>query len=100
MNNKNKTVAASGNAPRVEIDQITLPAYWVSALVNGDFSGLEESEEKRCKAEIDLMAAQGWSVVSTMDDQEPRFTWHYQLYDNGADVSGGEVLDYIIHKII
>ena len=86
----------------IETDTITLPSYWASALVNGDYSGLsDDSEVKRVNATIDRLAADGWHVVSTADDDdgnsvEPRFTWHYRLYDPGADCSGGEVLDYVL----
>lgn len=83
---------------------VTLPAYWASALINGDYSGLKDSdpeEAKRCRAKVKELAAEGWSVegIDGQDEDgevEARFTWSYDLYDPGAGVSGGEVLDYII----
>lgn len=75
-------------------DTITLPAYWASALVNGDFSSLTPDEENRCREEIRRLDSEGWSVVSCED--ETRFSWSYQLYDPGADCRGGDVLDYTI----
>ena len=76
-------------------DTTTLPAYWASALINGDYSGLEdEAEAARCAAKVEELADDGWSIVSCED--EARFTWSYNLYDTGADCSGGDVLDYTI----
>lgn len=82
----------------MECDTTTLPAYWASALINGDFSGLDDDEAARCRAAIGQLAADGWRIVDTArdEDSEQRFTWHYQLYDPGADCSGGEVLGYVI----
>lgn len=82
----------------INVDTVTLPAYWASALVNNDWSGLTEVETVMCRAAIARLAADGWSVVSTVDDDEPRFTWSYQLYCPEADCSGGDVLDYVVHK--
>jgi hypothetical protein len=86
---------------QIEVDEITLPAAWASALVNGDFSGLELSypdEAKRCQLVIDALACRNESIVSTVDDSQ-RFTWHYDLYDKGAGVSSGTVMDYVIHRV-
>jgi hypothetical protein len=44
----------------IEVDTVTLPAYWASALINGDFSGLESNEAERCQAAVDELA-QGWA---------------------------------------
>ena len=84
----------------IEVDTVTLPAYWASALVNGDYSGLDDDEAARCEAAEKALAKDGWSVVSTADDDEPRFTWSYGLYDPGAEVSGGDVLDYTVLKAV
>lgn len=84
---------------RMKTDIVTLPAYWVCALVNGDYSGLDENEAARCRAaEVDLARHGGWRVVSTADgdDGEARFTWRYRLYDPAADCDGGEVVDYVV----
>lgn len=82
----------------LEVNTVTLPAYWASALVNGDFSGLDEVERQRCEHAITALHDDGWSVVSTADDSEPRFTWSYQMYDPEADCQGGDVLDYVAHR--
>ncbi len=83
----------------IETSIITLPAYWASALVNGDFSGLNTIEIAPLKAQLDSLRFEGWTVAGVAtDDQgepvEPRFTWSYSLY--GGLANGGEVLDYII----
>jgi hypothetical protein len=79
----------------IEVEKITLPAYWASALVNNDYSGIQDPDEAvRCRAQVVKLVADGWEVVDCAD--EPRFTWSYQLYDPGASCSGGEVLDYAI----
>ena len=79
----------------IEVDTITGPNYWASYLVNGDASGLTAEEKAACDAWQASIAP--WYVVSTGDDQEPRFTWHFRLYGGTAD--GGDVIDYIAHKV-
>lgn len=77
-------------------DTITLPVYWASALINGDFSGITEACEANAIKEVQAnLRAQGWTAVSTVEDSE-RFTWSYQLYDPSAECVGGTVLDYVI----
>ena len=79
----------------LKTDTVTLPAYWASALINGDFTGIEsDAEAARIEAVMDEFATKGWHIVGCEDDA--RFTWSYRLYDPGADCSGGEVLDYDI----
>ena len=79
---------------KIEVDTITAPACWASALVNDDRSGLDAADI----ALLDewLSKLDGWQVVSTVDDTEPRFTWNFRLY--GGGFQGGEVIDYVIHK--
>ncbi len=85
----------------VEHDTVTLPAYWASALVNGDYSSLKDWEiEQLDKTVADLAP---WYVVDIKRNDEgeaedPRFTWNYSLYNRYSGYSGGEVLDYIVHK--
>ena len=86
----------------MKYDTITLLAYWASAIINGDWSGMEdEAEKERCSKAIGELAAEGWSIVDIAhgesdEKQEARFTWSYRLYDPGADCAGGDVLDYVI----
>lgn len=73
---------------------ITAPAAWASALVNGDFSGLDADESTACSRWKQRELSIGESVVSTVDDAEPRFTKSFRLY--GGDAEGGDVLDYVV----
>lgn len=68
-----------------ETDVIELPAYWARALINDDYSRLSEQEAERCMRKA-AAQREGWSVVGC-------FTWHYQLYDTGAEYFGGDVID-------
>ena len=69
-------------------DTYTAPAAWASALVNGDYSGLDDADTLACRAwQESILPAR---VVSC--DGEPRFTWSYRLY--GGLYDGGDVLDY------
>jgi hypothetical protein len=80
----------------IETSTITLPSYWACALINGDYSGLEDDECRRCDAAIAELSVDGWEIIDTVENEEPRFTWYYHLYDPGAGVSGGDVIDYVI----
>lgn len=80
----------------------TAPSYWASYLVNGDASGLDPAEKVHAEHWLALRAP--WRVVDVARDDdgeaiEARFTWHYGLYDTLADCSGGDVLDYVMHKV-
>lgn len=71
---------------------ITGPAYWASALVNGDQSGLTTDEVIRLNAWLAKELSPRESVVCC--SEESRFTWHYALY--GGECAGGDVLDYTV----
>jgi hypothetical protein len=84
-----------------DVTTATGPAYWASYLVNGDDSGLTPEEKAAADAWIAKLG--DYSVVGIASDeegesQEPRFTWHYDLH-SGTDTRGGDVVDYVIHKI-
>ena len=83
----------------IQVTTITGPAYWSSALVNGDYSSLDESETRACKEWCAKL--NGWYVVDVERDSEgeaveSRFTWHNELY--GGTARGGDVIDYVAHK--
>lgn len=80
----------------IETSTVTLPSYWVCALINGDYGGLDDDECKRCDAAVAELSAEGWEIIDTVENEEPRFTWQYHLYDPGSGVSGGDVIDYVI----
>ena len=84
---------------------IVLPAVWASALVNGDFSGLDEDEAKQALAKIEELAQAGYYVVDVIRDDngepaEPFFSHHYKHYNPSSQCECGEVLDYAAHLYI
>jgi len=85
----------------IEVDVITGPAVWASALTNGDLSGLDDAEEAALDAWVSGLG--GWYVVDVVRDEdgvgdEPRFTWSYDLY--GGTAKGGDVIDYVVHRAV
>jgi hypothetical protein len=83
-----------GATNMIKTDIVTGPAFLASALVTGDTSGLDD--EGMVAYYRFLAHIEPWTVVSTVDDQEPRFTWSFRLY--GGDAEGGDVIDYIVHR--
>lgn len=80
----------------IEVDTITLPAYWASAIINGDYSGIDnEAEALRCRAKGAELAKGGWSIAAA---GEPYFTWSYQVHDPGATCTGGDVIEYTMTR--
>ena len=74
----------------MRIDTITLPAVWVSALVNGDYSGLDAADAAACDEMTDRLEQYGWCVVSTEYDAEPRFTNAFLQYAYTAGLRAAE----------
>jgi hypothetical protein len=78
----------------IEPDIIVGPSHFASALVNGDWSGMEDPADRAaCKAWVESIRP--WRIVATTD-AEPWFTWSYRLY--GGAANGGEVIEYIVHQ--
>lgn len=80
----------------MKTETMKLPAYWASALINNDYSGLQDqdaSEADRCRAKVAKLCEAGYEIVDCAE--EAHFTWHYRLYDPDADCTGGEVLEYV-----
>lgn len=48
---------------QMEVKSFELPAYWASALINEDYSGLDASERQQLEAEMVKLAADGWKSV-------------------------------------
>jgi hypothetical protein len=65
------------------------PAYWASYFVDGDASGLTDSEKR--KADKWLARKE---ISNVVDCGEPFFTWHFDLYSPEHDCKGGEVVEY------
>lgn len=78
----------------LKVETITGVAYWASYLVNGDATGMEDSEIALCDKWCDSIAP--YYVISVEDDSE-RFTWSGHLY--GSDCAGVTVCDYICHSV-
>ncbi len=70
---------------KIQTAEYTLPTYWASYLVNGDASGLEDSEQ----AEIDrwLSDMEPGECVDMLDDS------HF-AHCNDASRMGGDVATY------
>jgi hypothetical protein len=81
----------AANNQRRESDSITFPAYWASALINGDYSGMDEAESAQCKRAEKKLALQGWSVVSVGD------SYFTNSYASDSPFSG-DVADFTIVK--
>lgn len=64
----------------------TLPAYWASYLINGDASGLEDSDEEQIRA---FMASHR-DIGSCMDCSEESWFSHR----NDANALGGDVCEF------
>lgn len=86
-----------------EVDHITMPSEWASALVNNDFSGLDDHEADQARMALHRLASEGWEVADVARDEqgeghEPRFTWQYQTHAPESPYRGGNVMDYVIHR--
>lgn len=96
-------MAAARRTLAIDTSTVTGPAAWASALVNGDDSGLDADDELYLKRWVENLGKDGWYVVATVEDQEPRFTNRFDLYSggmkqNGHLITGGDVVDYIVHR--
>lgn len=69
----------------------TMPSAWASALVNGDYSGMDARDIAACEAHLARLGHP--QIVSTVDDSAGRFTWCFRLYGGYCD--GGDVIDYV-----
>jgi len=78
----------------IQVETFTAPAYWASALINGDTTGMEDKEIATMEAWCESIAP--WEIIDVVDNCEPYFTWDYAQYESG--IYGGDVLDYIAHK--
>ena len=83
----------------VAVSHETGAAHWASYLVNGDASGMEESDiELADKWAANLAPAY---VVDVERDEngeacDPWFSWSFGLY-TGAETPGGDCLSYTLH---
>ncbi len=71
------------------IETYTLPAYWASALINGDYSGLEYDDIKAIEDFEVSNRKEDHYFACLMCEGEPYFKW-----SNDATNLGGDVLEY------
>lgn len=74
---------------KIHTETYILPAYWASALVNGDYSGLEDPDTKQLNDWLEQ--TKPGSCVGCSEEQY--FSWH-----NDATRLGGDVLEFYFHK--
>jgi len=72
---------------KLKFKTYVLPAYWASALINSDMSGLKESEIQ----EILKFLKDNPEILTVVDCAEESYFSKY----NDAGTLAGEVLDYI-----
>lgn len=54
----------------------TLPAFWACAVVNGDFSGLEDREANEIEAWLSAANTQGYGLCVDVSNQSFFCKWH------------------------
>jgi len=69
---------------------LTLPAHWACALINGDFSGLEESEAQELEAWQSAASAEGFGFCVDVSE-EPFFS---KYHDASEFVLACDCLDF------
>ena len=76
----------------IEYDEIEGPAVLATALINDDFSGIEDDPETMKMYGKFIEAISPWYVVSC--EGEAYFSW------NNPYGPAGDMIKYIIHKIV
>lgn len=89
---------ASGQ--RWEVETVAAPASWATALVNNDWSGLDDDPEDAaaCRAWMAEAAEEGWRVVDVARDgdgnaEDPWFSSSAGFH--GSPYSGADLLHYV-----
>lgn len=76
----------------METTTATAPAYWAPYLINGDASGMTNTEVHWADTWVAHLAEDGWRIVSADGEAEFR---------HGCDALfkwNGDVLVYLLHK--
>lgn len=76
--------------PAIEAAEYTLPAYWASYLINGDASGIEDSDQADCDAFI--ASIPGWYCASCADES------HFAHRNDSGNGLAGDVLEFTFIK--
>ena len=72
------------------IERIMGAPAWASYFINGDDSGLDNSERELADNWLKFNA-----VLEVLDvADEPHFTWHYPTHVPGSRFQGGEIVEY------
>lgn len=105
-----------GDAGSFQVGLIDLYMYWASALINGDYSGLDDRwDMDACRAVEVCLKALGWRVVHTQEygDQPYEREWHgddppedgnrtcdpfFGSSDHWPDSGKGDILTYVCHR--
>lgn len=75
----------------IEIDTFDAPAYWASAFVNGDTSGLEEAD----LADFEAWCAENPELCNVVDCSEE--SWFGQFHFDSQGTLGCDLLTYTCH---
>lgn len=75
-----------------DVTTILGASCWASYLINGDASGLDETERAECDAWCARELAANQDIV---DCGEPYFSWSYGLH-TGSRFQGGELVEYTV----
>ena len=71
------------------IYEYTIPVHFASAIINGDYTGLNDSEEKELNSWLEARqnehVGQGHWCLKDFE-QEPYFSWTNDINDLGSDV--------------
>lgn len=74
------------------IEQYTLPVYWASFAVNGDDSGITETDRQQFAAFLKVAGLFLADCIDVLDDC--RFSWHNDAYTG----LGGDVATFVFHR--
>lgn len=73
----------------IEVIRYRLPIYWACALINGDYTGLSDEEEKEINNFLEQ--AEGYPVDVDLETEG-----FYRC--NDANDTAGDCADFIFHK--
>jgi hypothetical protein len=76
--------------------KLTLPEFWASALINGDYSGLEDDEVQELEQWLSWAKDQNYGFCLDVNTDERFFL---QYHDASAYVLACECLEYIFEVI-
>ena len=75
---------------QIETETYILPAYWASALINNDWSGMDDQEEQELNNWLEQVKP--GSCVGCSD-------YGYFSYRNDAGMLAGDVLEFYFRRV-